>query len=91
MMTKEGYNKIVNLRTPRAGVLEGGRGRGLHYCVYFWMTCIYIFNKKIAIALRGYNAAFLFCDGPVDPFWQEVCDTQVTVTCKAHGPLGLRF
>ena len=90
MMTKEGYNKIVNLRTPRAGVLEGGRGRGVTI-VYIFEWHVSIFSKKIAIALWGYNAAFLFCDGPVDPFWQEVCDTQVTVTCKAHGPLGLRF
>ena len=70
MMTKEGYNKIVNLRTPRAGVMEGGRGNGGVTIVYIFEWHVSIFNKKIAIALRDYNAAFLFWDGPVDPFWQ---------------------
>ena len=39
--------------------------------VYIFEWHVSIFNKKIAIALRDYNAAFLFWDGPVDPFWQE--------------------
>ena len=71
MMTKEGYNKIVNLRTPfkdpQGRSIGRGKGGGSQLCIF--LNDMYLYSiKKIAIALRGYNAAFLFCDGPVDPF-----------------------
>ena len=58
MMTKEGFAKIVNFMTPRAGVLMLGRGHISHYSEYVLSSTLSIYSTLIATVLRDYDAVF---------------------------------
>ena len=59
MMTKVGSTKIVNLMTPRAGVLMLGRGHISHYSEDVLYSTLSIYSILISILLRDKDAAFL--------------------------------
>ena len=60
MITKEGSTKIVNFKTPGAGVLMLGRFHISHYSEYVLSSTLSINVTLIAIVIRDYDAAFLY-------------------------------
>ena len=60
MMTKEGFIKIVNFMTLRAGVLMLGHGHISHFSEYVLFSTLLIYSTLIAIVLKDYDAAFLY-------------------------------
>ena len=60
MMTKEGSTKIVDIMTPRAGVLMLGRGHISHYSEFVVSSTLLIYSSLVVIVLRNYDAAFLY-------------------------------
>ena len=60
IMTKEEYIQIVNLVTPRTGVLMLGRDHIIHYNEYVISSTLSIYSTLIASVLRDCVAAFLY-------------------------------
>ena len=59
-MDKEGCTKIVNFKTPGAGVLMFGRGHISLYSEYVVSSTLSIHFTLIALVSRKYDAAFLY-------------------------------
>ena len=59
MITKEGSTKIVNVMTPRVGVLMLERCHVSQYSKYVLSSSLSIYSTMIDIVLRHYDASFL--------------------------------